>query len=102
MSAGLKISEEELVGKYLEAGEEPSTFIFNKTPCPFLTGNDCSVYEHRPQDCRSYPHLHKKEFDTRLIQAVRNCSVCPVVFNVFERLKNELWHEPDDVWDEEI
>jgi len=33
---------------------------------------------------------------------VENCSICPIVFNVFERLKDELWHEPEDAWDEEL
>ena len=39
-------------------------------------------------------------FRFRLIQAVQNCSVCPISFHVFERLKDELWHEPNDVLDE--
>ena len=45
---------------------------------------------HRPNDCRSYPHLHKPEFVFRLIQAVSNCSVCPISYNVFELLKQEI------------
>ena len=61
-----------------------------------------TAYPCRPDDCRSFPHLHKEEFVFRLIQAVENCWICPIVFNVFERLKIELWHEPDDMWDEEL
>jgi Fe-S-cluster containining protein len=66
-------------------------FVFSEQPCPFLTDNGCAVYENRPRDCRSYPHLHKKEFVFRLDQAVFNCSVCPIVFNVFEELKQAFW-----------
>jgi hypothetical protein len=58
--------------------------------------------EARPNDCRLFPHLHKKGFVFRLIQVVENCSICPIVFNVFERLKQELWHKPPGVWDEEL
>ena len=42
-------------------------------------------------DCRSYPHLHKKEIISRLMGVVFNCSVCPIVFNVYEQMKLELW-----------
>ena len=66
--------------------------IFNKKPCPFLKGNLCSHYELRPEDCRSFPHLHKEEFVSRLINVIQNYAVCPIVFNVYERLKKELWH----------
>jgi Fe-S-cluster containining protein len=58
-----------------------------------LLENRCTVYEFRPEDCRSFPHLHKDEFVFRLIQAVQNCSICPIVFHVFERLKNDLLPE---------
>ncbi len=67
--------------------------VFNQRPCPFLEGNHCSVYEHRPQDCRSYPHLQKDGFTSRLAGIVQSCSVCPITFNVYERLKEELWDE---------
>jgi Fe-S-cluster containining protein len=66
-------------------------FVFNEQPCPFLKDNRCAVYENRPRDCRSYPHLHKKEFVFRINQAVSNCSICPIVFNVFEELKQAFW-----------
>ena len=66
--------------------------IFNKKPCPFLKGNLCSHYELRPEACRSFPHLHKEEFVSRLINVIQNYAVCPIVFNVYERLKKELWH----------
>ena len=66
--------------------------IFNKKPCPFLKGNLCSHYQLRPEACRSFPHLHKEEFVLRLIGIIQNYAVCPIVFNVYERLKNELWH----------
>lgn len=30
----------------------------------------CSVYDCRPRDCQSYPHLHKKDFVFRMNQAL--------------------------------
>ena len=71
--------------------EEGKAFEFNTMPCPFLQDNRCTVYDCRPRDCQSYPHLHKKDFVFRMNQAYDNCSVCPIVFNVYEGLKSELW-----------
>jgi len=71
--------------KYLVKTEEG--FIINKKPCPFLTGSGCSIYECRPENCREYPFTHKDEIWSRLINLVENCTVCPAVFEIFERLK---------------
>ncbi|MFZ4394680.1 MAG: YkgJ family cysteine cluster protein [Kiritimatiellia bacterium] len=87
-------TDPKIVAKLANACED-GDLTFNRRPCPFLSENRCRVYEHRPDTCRSYPHLQKKEFVFRLTQAVGNCSVCPIVFNVYERLKTELWHRPE-------
>ncbi len=75
---------------FLKKDYEGEGLIFNEQPCPFLKNNSCQVYENRPRDCRSYPHLHKREFISRMFQVVSNCSVCPIVFNVYEGLKQAL------------
>jgi len=99
LATGLRISLEETLERYL-VRNETGDFTFNQLPCPLLEGNVCRVYEHRPENCRSYPHIQKKEFVSRLAQAVGNCSICPIVFNVFERLKEEFWHKPNPLWEE--
>ncbi|MBW2608683.1 MAG: YkgJ family cysteine cluster protein, partial [Deltaproteobacteria bacterium] len=81
--------------RYLANGEEAGEFIFKEKPCPFLKNNLCSHYNYRPQACRSYPHLHKNNIVFRLIGVIQNSSVCPIVFNVYEYLKAELWHIND-------
>jgi Fe-S-cluster containining protein len=93
---GFGISVSQFKKKYLKPDEEPGKFVFKEKPCPFLKNNLCSIYSHRPKDCKSYPHLHKKEFIFRLWGVVENCSVCPIVFNVYEQLKGELWYSGDD------
>ena len=94
LSRGLGISSEHFKERFLVKDDKNYSegFIFNKKPCPFLKGNVCSHYELRPEDCRSFPHLHKEEFVFRLIGVVENCDVCPIVFNVYEQLKAKLWH----------
>ena len=93
------MSEVDVIEQYLQPGDEEDSFEFNTIPCPLMSGNMCTVYDSRPEACRSYPHLHDTEFVFRLIQAVVNCSLCPIVFNVFERLKADLWPERDADWD---
>lgn len=63
---------------------------FKELPCPFLENNKCSVYNSRPDDCRSYPHLHKQDFLSRLFGVIDNYSICPIVFNVYEELKEKF------------
>ena len=90
---GLKMPVSEFEKRYLSPSEnDPSKYKFTELPCPFLQGERCTNYEHRPKDCRSYPHLHKSRFISRLWGVVDNYSICPIVFNVYERLKAELWH----------
>jgi Fe-S-cluster containining protein len=91
LSKGLGLSVAQFKDRYLVEDDEHGKYRFNKMPCPFLKGNICSCHAYRPKDCVSYPHLHKKDFVFRLISVVGNCSVCPIVFNVYERLKDEIW-----------
>jgi Fe-S-cluster containining protein len=59
-------------------------------PCPMLNGKLCSIYENRPDVCRSYPHLEQPEFTSRLIGVIENVAICPIAFNAFEELKANL------------
>ncbi len=90
LSKTLGIAFEQFEEEYLLKGE--GGFHFNVKPCHFLRDNLCLYYECRPEDCRSYPHLHKDDFISRLIGVIENYSICPIVFNVYERLKEEIWH----------
>lgn len=90
---GLGISSEQLQSQYLV--EDGKGYTFNAKPCPFLVDNKCSNYDHRPKACASYPHLHKENFVIRTSGVINNCSVCPIVFNVVERLKDELRHDDE-------
>jgi uncharacterized protein len=89
ISDKLEISKDEFIHKYLENTEENNEFIISKRPCPFLKNNECEIYEIRPENCRSYPHLHKEGFRTRLIGVIENYSVCPIVFNTYNQLKEK-------------
>jgi Fe-S-cluster containining protein len=59
-------------------------------PCPMLNGKLCSIYENRPDVCRSFPHLEQPAFTSRLMGVIDNVAICPIAFNAFEDLKAKL------------
>lgn len=92
LSTHLGLTAAEFRLRFLRDDPDGEGLAFNALPCPFLKDNRCTVYDVRPRDCRSFPHLHKRDFVSRLIQAVQNCSLCPIVFSVYEGVKREFWH----------
>lgn len=84
----LGISNDDLQSTYLERNTEG--WQVSKSPCHFLSGNECTVYEQRFTDCRSFPHLDKPHFQGRLLTVFITYSHCPIVFNVIEQLKEKL------------
>ena len=88
LSTWLNLSPDQIRDNFIENDEGEQ--YFNKLPCSFLNDKKCSIYEDRPEDCRSFPHLHKEGFNFRLLGVIQNYSICPIVFNVFEGLKKEL------------
>ena len=84
----LKMKEAEFTERYVVTDED-GDFVFNEHPCPFLLpDNYCLVYENRPRACRWYPHTDQKRFYQILKLSHKNCETCPVVFEIFEELKN--------------
>lgn len=98
LSKGSGITVAQFKSQYLIKDNDSENYLFNKKPCPFLKANLCSCYAGRPEGCISYPHLHKTGFIFRLINVIGNCSICPIVFNVYESLKDEirLYGNPDE------
>ena len=70
--------------------EEKNRFVLKSVPCLFLENRKCSVYPHRPVECREFPYLHKKDFTSRLLGVIGNYAICPIVYNVYENLKQEF------------
>lgn len=85
----INMPEDKFREHYTEFNHDENKLRLKETPCSFLKNKKCMVYECRPSDCRSFPHLHKKDFTSRLINVLRNYSICPIVFNVYEQLKIE-------------
>jgi len=78
-----------------EFPDEPNTFSLTGPPCIFLNeDNTCLIEEFKPGECREFPHTNKPERSFSLLSIVRSASVCPVVFEILERLKLLYGFEP--------
>lgn len=101
ISSKVGVTAAELKSRYLIKTEEG--YMIKQNPCPFLTESGCSVCDCRPENCREYPYTHKDEIVSRLTNLVENCGVCPVVYEIFERLKKHYRCEfaayKDEVWE---
>jgi Fe-S-cluster containining protein len=82
-------NNDEFVNNILEVDEDKDLRL-KGSPCVFLKDNACKIYSYRPNDCRSYPHLHKKYFTSRLFFVIENLEICPIVYNIFEELKENM------------
>ena len=89
IAAYLGVTMEHLRTHHLTSDADSGKYITRDLPCPFLDGNLCSIYEVRPSVCADYPHL-RKNFRSRVWQVLDNATVCPIVYNVLERLKKHL------------
>jgi Fe-S-cluster containining protein len=50
-----------------------------KTPCPYLQGDTCTIYENKPSACRMFPFV--------VIRPVPTLQLCPMGKKIFERFK---------------
>jgi uncharacterized protein len=101
LAGHLKMSPADFETQYVAKTEDGKQKL-KKNPCFFLKGNLCSVFDARPTECRSFPNIQDKSLLPRLISLIHNCAVCPVVYNLYEELKKEIWmindgfEEPED------
>ncbi len=84
-----KMKAADFIEKYLRVDED-GDFVLQSVPCPFLgSDNYCSVYENRPKACREFPHTDRNRMHQILDLTRKNVEVCPAVFQMVERMKNQ-------------
>lgn len=90
LATHLHRSDAEVIDQYIETGSDNSHLIINTIPCHFLDKNCCTVYEHRFTVCREFPGLDQPQFTSRLFGVLSHYSICPIIYNVIEEMKQRL------------
>src|SRR3954468_1835791 len=90
----LRIKPKQFVMQYTTNSvqeDEPDTTILRRTEqgCIFLDGNDCTIYDARPDTCQNFPHLVRGagSIQSRMWQMVDRATYCPIVYNTLEEWK---------------
>lgn len=92
LARAFRISPKQFVEQYttMSAQEDETILRRNDGGCIFLDGNDCSVYESRPDTCRNFPHLMRGSgsLQSRMWQMADRATYCPIVYNTLEEYKD--------------
>jgi uncharacterized protein len=84
----LKMKEKEFKDKYIK--EDMGEYLLNVKPCCFLMEDgSCAIESCKPLSCKDYPFTNKPERLWSLLGILTSASICPVVFEMLERLKKE-------------
>lgn len=94
LSGFLRIKPQQFVRDYTAETEEEGLILRRDeaSGCVFLDGNECTVYEARPQSCEHFPHLVKGtgSFLSRMWVMADRATYCPIVYNSLEAFKAEV------------
>jgi len=88
VSSFLNMTLEDFRDKYIK--EDFGEYQLNTRPCCFLESNgECKIESYKPLSCKEYPYTNKPERLFSLLSIVEFSGVCPVVFEMLERLKKD-------------
>ena len=94
LSHYLGMTRAEFLAKYTTVSEEEGRILIRQEDhgCVFLEGNDCTVYDARPDTCSRFPHLVRGNgsIASRMWQFIDRAVYCPIVYNSLEAFKDEL------------
>ena len=101
ISKAMGMSEHEFVSTYTTASAFDDEMILRRTEkgCIFLNGNDCTIYEDRPDTCRNFPHLVRGNgsIESRMWQMIDRATYCPIVYNSLEAYKDIMGFQRNPV-----
>lgn len=84
----LGISKKDFINSYID--NSGYGIKIKGSPCCFLEDNgNCKLEKCKPIECREFPYTDKPERLASMLGMVGFAKVCPVVFEMLERLKEE-------------
>ena len=88
-----KVSKETYMQNNIKFDKDDGLYYMKATPCRFLDGNFCTIYESRPTACRAFPFTDKPDFTSRTIMMMENAEFCPIVEKLLDELKFALGYD---------
>ncbi len=86
----LNMSSDEFVELYLSEKDSEGNYRTKHKPCDFLQEDgSCGLDDCKPDNCKKYPYTNHPERLHSLYSMLEAVQVCPVAFEIFERLKME-------------
>lgn len=86
----LNMSKEEFLDRYLVKEELEEDYRTKHKPCDFLeAGGECKLGECKPENCLKFPYTNQPERLQSLYSVLDAVEICPVAFEIYERLKQE-------------
>ena len=91
-AAMLDLSVNEFRKMFLQQTMDPMEQSYNtkSIPCDFLQPDgSCILGDNKPDNCKKYPYTDQPDRIGSLLSFLDTVSVCPVAFEILERLKKE-------------
>ena len=86
----LGISPEQFIDFFLEKQEYEMGYQTKHKPCDFLQRDGtCKLGDCKPDSCKKYPYTDQPERLFSLLSLLDTIEICPVAFEIYERLKKE-------------
>ena len=86
----LGITVEQFIDFFLEKEEFGIGYHTKHKPCDFLQEDgNCKLGDCKPDSCKKYPYTDQPERLCSLLGMLDTISICPIAFEIFERLKKE-------------
>lgn len=90
----LGIQKEEFLNRFLKWNEEELYYETIHKPCDFLMRDgNCRLGSYKPENCQKYPYTDQPERLWSLYSVLEAAEICPVVFEILERLKREYGYK---------
>jgi Fe-S-cluster containining protein len=90
ISKSFRQKPQQFIDQYLRIDEDKD-YVLKSVPCTFLdSDNKCFIYDVRPKACREFPHTDRKKFNQITDLTLLNVAICPVAFNIVEKMKEKL------------
>lgn len=85
----LGITKEQFIDFFLEKNQYGG-YCTKHAPCDFLQEDgNCRLGDCRPKNCADYPYTDRPGRLSSMLSILDNAAICPVVFEMLERLKKE-------------